>query len=73
MNINKMLPNIKENIIKVFSNKKVIIENYHFLDTLSKEKIRLKQYEIFGENLYIKRMDGYIIEIEGTIERITFM
>lgn len=73
MKVDYVIPKIKENVLKVFSNNKVIIENYNLMTFLSSEKIILRKYEIVGKNLIIKRMDGYLIEIEGEISKINFI
>lgn len=73
MNIKNMLPNTNKSFLKVVKNNKIIIENYGIINELSNNKIVLKEYVIEGNNIKIKRMDGFLIEIKGQISKIIFI
>ena len=73
MKVKNILPKMNESILKVFSDRKMVVENYHFMDELSDDKIVLRDYIIEGKKLIVKRMDGFLIEIEGDIDKITLV
>lgn len=60
------------NLIKlsIYKNEKIVIENYKELRDIHEEEIVVDIYTIKGLFLKIKRMDNYMIEIEGIISQI---
>lgn len=63
---------IKNRII-IYNNEKVIIENYKAIIDLSNNYIIVDKYYIKGENIKIKEMDDYYINIFGNIKTIEFL
>lgn len=62
----------KTNSIKlsIYLDKRIIIENYEALISISENEICVDMYMIGGSFLKISRMDNYMIEILGTIDKI---
>ena len=63
---------IKMNECKIFlyNNYRLIIENYHLIKKIEIDEILIDSYLIMGNNLKIKRMNDYLIEISGKIHII---
>lgn len=56
--------------LKLYENKLIIIENYRKLHDFQSEYIMIDNYLIVGNFLKISKMDGSVMEIEGTISEI---
>lgn len=56
--------------LKLYENKLIIIENYRKLHDFQSEYIMIDSYLIVGNFLKISKMDGSVMEIEGTISEI---
>jgi len=56
--------------ISIYNDKRIIIENYQKLLDLSENLIIVDIYSIYGKFLKLKKMDNYMIEILGNIERV---
>lgn len=48
----------------------IIIENYDKIMSISNGKIKTSKYEIIGDELVVKKFDGFILEIRGNVESI---
>lgn len=68
--MNNIVFNLNEESLKIINNNKVIICNYKQLDEICKNKILLDKYLIQGDDLFVKKMDTYEIEIIGKITSI---
>lgn len=60
------------NIIKIilYNNERIVITSYNKLLEISSEIIKIDDFLIIGENLKIKKMDSYMIEILGKVEEV---
>ncbi len=56
--------------LSIYGNKRIIIENYDNLMDISDLEIIIDDYKIIGDFLKIRRMDNYMIEIDGKISSI---
>lgn len=56
--------------IFLYNNYRLIIENYHLIKKIEIDEILIDSYLIMGNNLKIKRMNDYLIEISGKIHII---
>lgn len=56
--------------VSVFSNKRIIIENYKSILDISDNKIIVDQYNILGSNLSIKLMNKHMLDIYGVVNNI---
>ncbi len=56
--------------LSIYKDEKIIVENYKDLKDINEEEIVVDLYRIKGNFLKIKRMDNYMIEIEGIISQI---
>lgn len=65
-----MVKKMNENKISLYNNYRCIIENYKVIKTIENNIIIIDNYIINGENLKIKRMNDYLIEIIGKIIKI---
>lgn len=65
-----MVKKMNENKISLYNNYRCIIENYKVIKTIENNIIIIDNYSINGENLKIKRMNDYLIEIIGKIIKI---
>ncbi len=64
---------MKEKIkITMYNNEKVIVNNYNKLLDISLELVRIDNLLIKGNNLKIKKMDNYLIEIWGKVSIIQY-
>lgn len=69
--MNKFNLNIKEASLKLFNNELVIVVNYQNVIDINSSKVVLLNYIIEGDDLLVKKMDTYEIEIKGVIKKIT--
>ena len=67
---NHIIPNLNESILKLSNKKDILINNYKELLELEKTKVITSDYVVEGEDLIVKKMDKYTIEISGKIKRI---
>ncbi len=67
---NHILPNLNESILKLSNKKEILINNYKELLELEKTKVITSEYVVEGEDLIVKKMDKYTIEISGKIKNI---
>ena len=65
-----ILPNLNESILKLSNKKEILINNYKELLELEKTKVITSEYVVEGEDLIVKKMDKYTIEISGKIKNI---
>ena len=65
-----MVKKMNENKISLYNNYRCVIENYKVIKTIENNIIIIDNYSINGENLKIKRMNDYLIEIIGKIIKI---
>lgn len=63
----KKQSNIK---LSIYSNQRIIIEDYHQLVDLTDEMIKVDIYTILGNFIKLIQMDSYMIEIIGTIHQV---
>ena len=64
---------MKEKIkITMYNNEKVIVNNYNKLLDISLEVVKIDNLLIKGDNLKIKKMDNYLIEIWGKVSIIQY-
>ena len=56
--------------LSIYGNERIIIENYDNLMDISDLEIIIDDYKIIGDFLKIRRMDNYMIEINGKISSI---
>lgn len=56
--------------LKLYENNHIVIENYRKLYDFQSEYIMIDNYLITGNFLKISKMDGSVMEIEGTISEI---
>lgn len=56
--------------LSLFSNERIIIENYKCLKEINDDYIIVDEYNIFGNNLKIKIMNKYMIDIFGVVRKI---
>ena len=68
-----ILFNTSDNVLKVINKTKVIIYNYHNVVDISQNKIALEKYIIEGNDLIVKKMDEFEVEIIGNVEAITLL
>lgn len=68
-----ILFNTSDSVLKVINKTKVIIYNYHNVVDISQNKIALEKYIIEGNDLIVKKMDEFEIEIIGNVEAIKFL
>ncbi len=62
--------NINDMVLKLVSDNKIIVSNYHCMIDMSQNKIILEKYVIEGDDLVVKRMDSFEIEITGKISKV---
>ena len=62
--------NTSQSILRLINNKYLIIENYIEISDITLNMIVTKYYRIEGDDLIVKKMDGYFIEIKGQIKKI---
>lgn len=67
---NHIIPNLNESILKLSNKKDILINNYKELLELEKTKVITSEYVVEGEDLIVKKMDKYTIEISGKIKNI---
>lgn len=65
-----MVIKMNECKISLYNNYRLIIENYHLIKKIELDEILIDTYLIMGNNLKIKRMNDYLIEISGKIHII---
>ncbi len=58
---------MKNNYLKLISNNYVIIENYGEITNISSYEVISTNYTVKGEELIVKKVDGYYLEIAGKI------
>jgi hypothetical protein len=63
----KKAENIK---LSIYSDQRIIIENYGKLMDLNEDLIKVDIYTILGTFLKINQMDSYMIEVIGTISQV---
>lgn len=68
-----ILFNTSDSVLRVINKTKVIIYNYHNVVDISQNKIALEKYIIEGNDLIVKKMDEFEIEIIGNVEAITLL
>ena len=68
--MNKLIPALELVKITLWSNQKIVVENYKKLIDLSEEVIKIDQYLIKGKKLKIEELDQFIIKIYGEIEEL---
>lgn len=68
--MNKVI-NIKETQLKLIGDTRIVVSNYKNVLDILKSKVVLLHYIIEGEDLLIKKMDDYEIEITGIIKKIS--
>lgn len=56
--------------LSIYSDNRIIIEDYHKLLDLSDGLIKVDFYSIYGKFLKLKQMDNYMIEIYGEIYQV---
>lgn len=66
----KLFVNFDEKSLKLINNKCVIIRNYENVLHISVDEITLTKYIIKGDDLIVKKMDQFEIEIIGKIKEI---
>ena len=66
----KLFVNVDEKSLKLINNKCVIIRNYENVLHISVDEITLTKYIIKGDDLIVKKMDQFEIEIIGKINEI---
>lgn len=57
--------------LTVYKDEKIVIENYQELKDIGDEFICVDIYKITGNFLKIKKMDNYMIEINGVLNAIS--
>ena len=67
---NHIIPNLNESILKLSNKKDILINNYKELLELEKTKVITSEYVVEGEDLIVKKMDKYTIEVSGKIKNI---
>lgn len=70
--MNKLIPELADNKLKVYNYQRIIIENYQDVKELTNELIIVDRYNIFGKNLKVMILNQFMIEIYGDIEQIRF-
>lgn len=68
-----ILFNTSDSVLKVINKTKVIIYNLQNVIDISQNKIALEKYIIEGNDLIVKKMDEFEIEIIGNVETITLL
>ena len=68
--MNRLYPSFNEMKLKLFSDQRIIIENFKELKDLNEGLIIVDQYFIYGTFLKISKMDPSKMEIYGTIKEI---
>ncbi|HHX00371.1 MAG TPA: hypothetical protein GX740_03600 [Acholeplasmataceae bacterium] len=63
----KNTTNIK---LSIYSNQRIVIEDYNRLLDLSENLIKVDIFSIYGKFLKLKQMDSYMIEIFGDIHQV---
>ena len=56
--------------LSIYSNQRIIIEDYNKLLDLTDNLIKVDCYSIYGKFLKLKQMDSYMIEIFGEIHQV---
>lgn len=63
--------------ISMWEDNFIIIENHHGIADMKKECVKIfykkRIFAIFGENLSIKELDGYILKIKGKIFKTEYL
>lgn len=63
----KVSSNIK---LSIYSNNRIVIEDYDKLLDLNENLIKVDIYSIYGKFLKLKQMDSYLIEIIGEVHQV---
>lgn len=56
--------------LSIYSNKRIVIEDYNKLLDLNENLIKVDIYSIYGNFLKLKQMDSYSIEIIGEVHQV---
>ena len=68
--MNQLLGDFQEIKLRLFSDRRIIIENYKKLKDINNDMIVIDNYIIVGNFLKIRKMDPMMIEIYGEINEI---
>lgn len=68
--MNPLLEDFQEIKLRLFSDRRIIIENYKKLKDINNDSIVIDNYVIVGNFLKVRKMDPMIIEIQGEINEI---
>lgn len=68
--MNQLLGDFQEIKLRLFSDRRIIIENYKKLKDINNDIIVIDNYIIVGNFLKIRKMDPMMIEIYGEINEI---
>ncbi len=66
----KIFLNVGKMCLKLVNNNHLIVENYENVLNISINEITLSKYIIKGDDLVVKKMDEFAIEIFGKIQEI---
>lgn len=66
-----MVNKMNECKISLYNNYRCLIENYRLIKKIELNEIIIDNYIVKGNNLKIKRMNDYVIEIIGKVNLIT--
>ena len=61
--MNKLIPEFTDHKLKIYNDRKLILENYLEIKEISKELIIIDQYYIIGKKLTINLLNQFIIEM----------
>lgn len=56
----------------IYDNSRVVVKEYFILKDIKKEEVIIDNVSIKGEDLVVKRMDDYYIEIVGKIKNVIY-
>ena len=56
----------------IYDNSRVVVKEYFILKDIKKEEFIIDNVSIKGEDLLVKRMDDYYIEIVGKIKNVIY-
>jgi len=56
----------------IYDNSRVVVKEYFILKDIKKEEVIIDNVSIKGEDLLVKRMDDYYIEIVGKIKNVIY-
>lgn len=65
-----LLGDFQEIKLRLFSDRRIIIENYNQLKDIKDDSIIIDNYIIVGNFLKLRKMDPMMIEIQGEIHEI---